>query len=143
MINEIYMDIAYKEALKSLQHDEIPVGCIIVKNNEIISKGHNCKEKKKNCTMHAELIAINRACKKTKNWRLDGCIIYSTLEPCMMCMGAIIESRIKKIYYGTKIKNEHMYDNLKIIEQGFIINCLNDNKCSEILSNFFKMKRKK
>jgi tRNA(adenine34) deaminase len=82
----------------------VPVGAVIVKNNKIISKAYNKKEKTKNVTKHAEIIAISKACKKIKNWRLDECEIYVTMEPCMMCCGAIEQSRIKKIIYG--VKNE-------------------------------------
>ena len=138
-MNEKFMNMAYDEAKKSYELKEIPVGCVIVKDNLVISKAHNCKEKYKNAIMHAELLAVDKACKKNKDWRLDDCELYTTLEPCMMCMGAIIESRIKKIYYGTKNKNEQMYDiNCKHIS---IIN-LNDLRCSEILSDFFKNRRK-
>ena len=90
------------------------MGCVIVRNNVIIAKSHNCKESKKNSVMHAELLAVDRACQVVRNWRLDDCILYTTLEPCMMCMGAIIESRIPKVFYGTKCKNEQMYDVDKI-----------------------------
>ena len=133
------MNMAYKEAEHSYKLGEIPVGCVIVKNNIIISKAHNCKEKYRNAIMHAELLAVDKACKKINDWRLDDCELYTTLEPCMMCMGAIVESRIKKIYYGTKNKNEQMYDiNFKNIS---IIN-VNDTRCSKILSDFFKNRRK-
>ena len=143
IVNEKFMDIAYKEALKSFENDEIPVGCVIVKNNVIISKAHNCKESKNNSIMHAELLAVDRACKKIGNWRLDDCILYTTLEPCMMCMGAIVESRIKFIYYGCKSKNEQMYDVDKLKKNGFVIFNMDVDKCSSILSDFFKNKRKK
>ena len=137
------MNIAYDEAIKSYRNDEIPVGCVIVRNNKVISKAHNCKENKKNSIMHAELLAIDRACKKIGDWRLDDCSIYVTLEPCMMCMGAIIESRIRKIYYGTANNNEQLYDIIKITSSKFEVSNINDQRCSEILSDFFKNKRKK
>ena len=142
-MNEKFMNIAYNEALKSYKRNEIPVGCVIVKNNKIISRAHNCKENKKNSIMHAELLAIDKACKKNGDWRLDGCILYTTLEPCMMCMGAIIESRIQCVYYGTSNKNEQMYDYNKIDKLKLKIVNINDQKCSEILSDFFKNRRKK
>lgn len=142
-MNNKFMNIAYDEAIKSYRNNEIPVGCVIVRNNKVISKAHNCKENKKNSIMHAELLAIDRACKKIGDWRLDDCSIYVTLEPCMMCMGAIIESRIKKIYYGTANNNEQMYDITKITSSKFEVSNINDQRCSEILSDFFKNKRKK
>lgn len=136
-----FIDYAYKEALKAKKIDDVPIGCVIVNNNKIISKGYNKKENKNNALLHAEIIAINKACKKMKSWRLDNCEIYITLEPCMMCLGAIIESRIKKIYYGTE-KNEQMYDiNLK--KYNIQIVNLNDQRCSKILTDFFTKKRNK
>lgn len=134
------MNIAYKEAIKSFNKNEIPVGCVIVYKNKIIAKGSNLKEKKHNVLKHAELVAIDRACAKLKFWRLDECVIYTTLEPCMMCTGAIVESRIKTVFYGTKSKSKQMFDVNKLGGVKFI--CLNDDKCSKILSDFFKNKRK-
>ena len=142
-MKEKYMDLAFKEAEKSFCLDEIPVGCVIVRNDVVIAKAHNCKESKNNSIMHAEILAISKACKKIGDWRLEGCSIYSTLEPCMMCMGAIVESRIKNIYYGAKNNNEQMYDIDKLIDSGIILYNLEDLKCSKILSDFFKNKRKK
>lgn len=142
-MKEIFMNYAYEEALKSYKKNEIPVGCIITKNNVVISRAHNCKEGKKNSIMHAELLAIDKACKKLGDWRLDECTLYTTLEPCMMCMGAIIESRIKCVYYGAANNNEQMYDINKMNECKIKIININDQKCSKILSDFFKNRRKK
>ena len=97
-----YMQIAIKEAKKAAKRGDVPVGAVIVYKNKIIAKAHNKKQLRKNSLKHAELLVINKACKKLKTWHLDECTIYVTLEPCMMCTGAIIESRIKKIYYATK-----------------------------------------
>ena len=99
---EYYMKIAIKEANKAFKINEVPVGAVIVKNKKIIAKAYNKREKTKNVINHAEIIAITKACKKIKNWRLDDCEIYITMEPCMMCSGAIQQSRIKKIIYGVK-----------------------------------------
>lgn len=134
--------MAYEEAKKSYENDEIPVGCVIVKDNKIIASAHNCKESSKNSIMHAELLAVDRACKAVGDWRLDDCEIYTTLEPCMMCMGAIIESRIRTIYYGTICKNERMFDINKLNNRKIDIINLSDKRCSDILSDFFKNKRK-
>ena len=101
---EYYMKIAIKEANKAFKINEVPVGAVIVKNKKIIAKAYNKREKTKNVINHAEIIAITKACKNIKNWRLDDCEIYITMEPCMMCSGAIQQSRIKKIIYG--VKNE-------------------------------------
>lgn len=141
-MKEYFMKMAYCEAKKAYKNDEIPVGCVIVCENEIVACGYNKKERKNNALMHAEIIAIDKACKKLGSWRLDNCDIYVTLEPCMMCMGAIIESRIRNIYYGTKNKNEQMYV-FDMIDRFVNLYNVNDADCSKILSNFFINKRKK
>ena len=89
-----------KEAEKAYSKGEVPIGAVIVKDGKIISRGYNLKETKKNTLKHAEIIAIEKASKKLDAWRLEECDIYVTMEPCPMCMGAIINSRIRKIYYG-------------------------------------------
>ena len=104
------MKIAFKEAQKAFRLGEMPVGAIVVKNGRVIGKGYNKKEKTKNAIMHAEIIAINKACNKNKDWRLNECQMYVTLEPCTMCMGAIVESRIKKLYCGIENKKSHLYN---------------------------------
>ena len=137
-MNEYYMKIAIKQARKALKYNEVPVGAIIVKNNKVISKAFNKKEKNKDVTQHAELIAISKACKKIKNWRLDDCEIYVTMEPCMMCSGAIEQSRIKKIIYGVKNENYGYTENLKNIE---IISQVCENICKDMIQTFFKKRR--
>ena len=98
---EIFMKEALKEAKKAYKKLEIPVGAIIVKDGEIIARAHNIKEEKKDTTKHAEIIAIQKASKKLESWRLNGCEMYVSLEPCAMCAGAIIQARIKKVYIST------------------------------------------
>ena len=138
-MNEYYMRVAIKEAKKAFKKNEIPVGAVIVCNNKIVSKACNKKEKKQNALMHAEIIAINKACKKKKSWRLNDCVMYVTMEPCNMCMGAIIESRIKKIYcgiYNNKSKeiNKIIMANEKLeIEYG-----INKNDIEKIMKESFK-----
>ena len=141
-MKEYFMKKAYCEAKKAYKNDEIPVGCVIVCENEIVACGYNKKERKNNALMHAEIIAIDKACRKLGSWRLDNCDIYVTLEPCMMCMGAIIESRIRNVYYGTKSKNEQMYV-LNMVDRFVNLYNVNDADCSKILSDFFINKRKK
>ena len=146
---EKYMKEALKEAKKAYKKLEIPVGAIIVKNGEIISRAHNIKEEKKDTTKHAEIIAIQRASKKLESWRLTDCEMYVTLEPCAMCAGALIQSRIKKVYIG-------VMDN-KTGACGSVLNLLKDYKfnhiveteknvcmeeCEKILKDFFKELRK-
>ena len=96
-----YMDIAIKEAEKAYKKGEVPVGAIIVKDGKVIAKAHNTKETKRCAVNHAEILCIIKASKKLKTWHLDNCEMYVTLEPCMMCTGSIILSRIHAIYYGT------------------------------------------
>ena len=137
-MNEYYMQIAIKQAKKALKRNEVPVGAVIVKNNKIIYKAFNKKEKYKDATKHAEIIAISKACKKLKNWRLEECEIYVTMEPCMMCSGAIEQSRIKKIIYGVKNENYGYTDNLKNIK---IISQVCESECRKIVQTFFKKRR--
>lgn len=99
-IDEKYMKEALGEAKKALEEEEIPVGCIIVQNGKIIARAHNKKEKEQDPTAHAEILAIKEACKKNKNWRLTNAKMYVTLEPCIMCTGAILQSRLEKVYIG-------------------------------------------
>lgn len=140
-MNDIFFNIALDLAKKAYNDNEIPVGCVIVKNNEIIACGYNCKESKKDSTMHAEIVAIREACMKLGDWRLDDCIIYVTLKPCLMCIGAIVESRIKTVYYGTTVNSKQMYDNNKINKSVDMIN-LNSKEAAKLMSDFFKNKRK-
>ena len=137
-MNEYYMKIALKLAKKALKQGEVPVGAIIVKNNKIISKAYNKKEKTNDVTKHAEIIAISKACRKLKNWRLENCEMYVTMEPCMMCSGAIEQSRLKKIVYGVKNENYGYVHNLKNIE---IISQIYQNECKKLLQSFFKKRR--
>lgn len=137
-MNEYYMSVALNEAKKALKHNEVPVGAVIVKNNRIISKAYNKKENKNNVINHAEILAISKACKKLHNWRLDDCVIYVTMEPCMMCCGAIEQSRIKKVVYGVKNENYGYTSNLKNIE---IISQISEEKCKKMVQLFFKKRR--
>lgn len=142
-----YMNIAILEAKKSLRHNDVPVGAVIVKNGKVIAKAHNEKENKKNSIMHAEIIAISRACKKLKSWHLDDCDLYVTLEPCLMCCGAIIQSRIKNVYYSTTSKKfgyvesiENIFEN-KNNHKPNIYSGFNKEESIKLLKNFFKDKR--
>ena len=102
MNDEYFMKEALKEAEKAYKKLEVPVGAVIVKDDKIIARAHNKKEEKNSPIMHAEIIAIEKACKRINNWRLTGCKMYVTLEPCPMCAGALVNSRIDKIYIGAK-----------------------------------------
>lgn len=147
---EYFMKEALKEAKKAYKKLEVPVGVVIVKDNEIIARGYNQKEMKNNPIKHAEIIAIEKACKKLNNWRLNDCEMYVTLEPCPMCAGAIINSRIKKVYIGaiqektgacgSKVNLIDKYNSETKIDIEFGI--LQD-KCLNLVQDFFKELRKK
>ena len=97
-----FMQEAVKQAQIAKRHGEVPIGCVIVKDRKIIAKGYNQRERKRNCLWHAEIVALNRACRKLKSWRLNDCEMYVTLEPCQMGMGAILNARLKKVYFGAQ-----------------------------------------
>lgn len=97
-----FMQVAVEQAQIAALHGEVPIGCVIVRNGKIIAKGYNQRERKQNCLWHAEIVALNRACRKLKSWRLSDCTMYVTLEPCQMCLGAILNARLQKVYYGVK-----------------------------------------
>ena len=138
------MKMAIKEAKKALLKNEMPVGAVIVYENKIISRGHNMRETNKDSTLHAEIVAIRKACKKIGDWRLNKCLMYVTMEPCLMCMGALIESRIDKIVCGirnTKFRktNDEIIKKYNInIEYGIF-----DNEIKKELQKFFKYIRNK
>ena len=131
-----YIEIALKEAKKSIKTDDVPVGAIIVEKGQIIAKAHNTREKQHQITGHAEINAINKASKKKKTWHLENCEIYTTLEPCKMCLEAIKQARIKKVYYAAKQEKEINEPKIEIIR---VKNVENSEK---IIKNFFKNKRK-
>ena len=97
-----YMQVALKEALVASNKGEVPVGAVIVKDNKIIAKAHNLRQTKKSVLSHAEILAIEKASKKLNTWMLDDCTLYVTIEPCLMCTGTILQSRIKRVVYGAK-----------------------------------------
>ncbi len=148
-LDEKYMSIALKEAEKARLKDEVPVGAIIVSEGKIIARGHNLRESKHNALGHAEIIAINKACKKLNAWRLEKATIYVTLEPCPMCAGAILQSRIKRIVYGANdLKGGALKSSFNLFEQkGLnhhpeITEGILKDECSRIITNYFKTKRK-
>ncbi len=145
-----FMLEAIKEAKKAELLDEVPIGCVIVKDNKIISRGHNVRESKNNPVGHAEIIAITKASKKLNSWRLNDCELYVTIEPCIMCSGAIIQSRIKAVYYGAKDYKGGAFgssiDVLKaenINHHPEIVGGVLEKECSELISRYFKNKREK
>ncbi len=147
---EKFMKEALKQAKKAYQKQEIPVGAIIVKNHKIIARAYNEKEDKLDTTKHAEILAIQKASKKLKAWRLSDCEMYVTLEPCAMCAGALIQARLKKIYIGTpdpktgacgsvlNLLQDYPFNHKVDIEMGVM-----QKECEQILKNFFKELRLK
>ena len=148
MIEEKYMKLALKQAMKAQEKDEVPIGCVIVKDDKVIARGYNLRQTKQQSYAHAEMIAIQKACKKLGTWRLEDCDLYVTLEPCPMCAGAILQSRIKRVIYGAKDPKGGCVDScMKMYEtKGFnhypeVLSGILEEECSSILTNFFIMKR--
>ena len=148
---ERFMYEALKQAQIAMQKDEVPIGCVIVRNsdNKIIAKAYNKRHKKGIATAHAEILAINKACKKVKDWRLTDCTLYVTTEPCPMCAGAILNARIEKVVYGTTdaksgflggcydVSDKNILNHNIIVESGVL-----EKECKQILQSFFENKRK-
>ena len=140
-----FMDIAIEEAKKS--EGDIPVGTVIVKNGEILAKAHNTREKDNDITSHAEIIAIRNAEKLLNNWRLDDCELYVTLEPCPMCGWAILQSRIKSVYFGSYDKNYGSFSSKIDLRQisssnPKIYGGIKEEECDLLLQTFFESLRK-
>jgi tRNA(adenine34) deaminase len=144
-MEEKFMKEALKEAKKAYNKLEVPVGAVIVKDGKIIARAHNVKEEKNDTTKHAEIIAISKASKKMESWRLIDCEMYVTLEPCCMCAGALINSRIKKVYIGTtdyktgacgsvlNLLQDYNFNHKVEIETGVL-----KDECEDLLKKFFK-----
>ena len=142
------MKAALKCAQKALEEGEVPIGAVVVQDGKIISRGHNRRTKKQVATAHAEIEAIEKACKKLNSWRIPECEIYVTLEPCPMCMGAMLNARIKKVYFGAyEAKGRSMTEELansnlvnhKIQVEGGVMK----EECARILSSFFSGMRER
>jgi tRNA(adenine34) deaminase len=145
-----YMDLALKNARKAIKYDEVPVGCVIVIGENVIAQSFNRKEKKGSAIYHAEIEALIKAVSKTKDWRLDKADLYVTLEPCLMCVGAIIQHRIKNVYFGAyDPKGGAVESTLKITTLKGINHYPNfyggimANSSAKLLKDYFKNKRKK
>ena len=148
--NEYYMKLALKEARKAYKHNEVPVGAIIVSNGKIIAKGNNQRENSGDVTKHAELIAIRKASKKKKDWRLNDCTMYVTLFPCPMCASAIKQSRIRNVYCGLSNLDSK---NRELVEKIFLNDMTNPStnfysdldrdRVKKLMQKFFDIQRKK
>lgn len=147
---EKFMKAALKEAEKAERKEEVPIGCVIVKDGKIFARAHNLRQTKRLATAHAEVLAIEKACRKIKDWRLDGYEIFITLEPCAMCAGAIANARISKVYFGAyekkgggavskfNILSESGLNHVTEWEGGVL-----EEECSAVIKNFFSSRRKK
>ena len=142
---EYYMKQALKEAKKAYKKLEVPVGAVIVKDGKIIARAHNQKETKTDTTKHAEILAIQKASKKLESWRLIDCEMYVTLEPCSMCAGAIINSRIKKVYIGAMDEKTGAVGSVLNLFEDYTFNHkveaetgVMEKECQETLTKFFK-----
>lgn len=141
-----YMTAALKCAKKALSEGEVPIGAVVVLDGKVIARGHNRRTKRQVATAHAEIEAIEKACKKLKSWRIPECELYVTLEPCPMCMGAALNARIKKIYYGApedkgrsltkELASANLLNHVVEVEGGVM-----EKECREILSSFFSSMR--
>ena len=147
MKNRKYFDLAYEEALIAYNNGEVPVGCVIVKNGEILAKTHNRKIELNSVLGHAELLAINEVSSKFNNWRLIDCDIYITLDPCMMCASAIKQARISNVYTGTNNFNSskellnEIFNTKDINDKVNFYSDLDHDRCSLLLKKFFKERR--
>ena len=141
---------ALKEAGKAAQKGEVPVGAVVVKEGKVIGRGHNLTEKRQSALSHAEMEALAKAAKKLKSWRLEGCDLYVTLEPCTMCAGAIVLSRIRRLIYGASdskagaVKSTaQVMGNGKLNHRVQISDGILKDDCSRVLTDFFKKLREK
>lgn len=149
-MDEILMREAINEAKKAEQMQEVPIGAIIAHNGEIIARAHNLRESNQNAIAHAELLAIDQACKKLGTWRLEDAVLYVTLEPCPMCAGAIILSRVKRVVYGAKDPKGgcagtfmNLLQDERFNHQSEVVTGVLEEECGELLSAFFRQLREK
>lgn len=143
-----YMKEAIKQANKAAAIGEVPIGAVIVQNGRIIARGYNKRETKKNALLHAEVVAIDRACRRLGGWRLPECEMYVTLEPCPMCMGAIISARIDKLYFGAYDAKSGAVASVCDLSEALphkveTIGGVMQEECAELLKSFFRTLRKK
>lgn len=147
--DEIFMEEAIRLALLAAERDEVPVGAIAVRDGKIIARAYNTREESKCATHHAEILAIEEACRILGGWRLPGVTLYVTMEPCVMCAGAIINSRIERVVYGAKDHRFGAFGSaLDVCEAGLnhkpeVVGGVLGDRCADILSAYFKNKRKK
>ena len=147
-MDEKYMKLAIKEAMKAQDKEEVPIGAVIVKDDKVIARAHNLRAIKKQACAHAEILAIEKACKKLDAWRLEGCDMYVTLEPCAMCAGAILNARFRNVYIGTmeprsgavgskiNLFEQYNYNHVVNYQTGIL-----GDECKKMMQDFFKKLR--
>ncbi|MBM7588377.1 tRNA(adenine34) deaminase [Bacillus pakistanensis] len=147
---EYYMDLAIQEAKKAESINEVPIGAVIVLDDEVIARGHNLRETTQNSITHAEILAIQEACNKVGSWRLEGAELYVTLEPCPMCSGAIVLSRINKVVYGAADPKAgcagtlmNLLQESRFNHQCEVMSGVKSEECGQVLSQFFKNLRER
>lgn len=146
--NEKFMTAALAEAKKAEKKEEVPIGCVIVLNGKIFARAHNLRQTKRLATAHAEILAIEKACKKVGDWRLDETEMFVTLEPCAMCAGAIANARIKKVYFGAyEKKGGGVVSKFNILSESGLNHVVEyeggimEKECSELIKEFFRSRR--
>lgn len=148
-MDELFMKEALKEAFKAYEINEVPIGAVIVRNGEIVGRGYNQKETLKDATLHAEISAIRDACKNLGGWRLPGCTMYVTLEPCAMCAGALVNARIENLVVGTRdLKTGACGSVLNIVQMEKLNHQIDvqfgmlEEECTALIKKFFSELRK-
>ena len=148
--DEKFMKQAIKQAIKAKELDEVPIGCVIVRDEKIIARGYNRRNTDHTSLAHAEMMAIKKACKRLGDWRLEECTLYVTLEPCQMCAGAIVQSRVKRVVIGAMNKKAgcagsifNLLEEDRFNHKAEVIRGVLEEECSKMMSDFFKELRAK
>ena len=148
MYYNFFMELAFKQAVLALLDDEVPIGCVIVKDGQIIGSGYNSRNGNKNALAHAEIIAINQACNTIGDWRLEGCTLFVTIEPCPMCAGAILQARVSNVVFGARNKKAGCAGSIVNLldHPGFnhtvnITEGILEAKCASLMQTYFKVLR--
>lgn len=149
-LDDFFMHEAILEAHKALELDEVPIGAVVVLDGEIIARAHNLRETNQNAVSHAELLAIEEACRTIGSWRLERAVLYVTLEPCAMCSGAILLSRIERVVYGAADPKGgcagtfmNLLQDERFNHQSEVVSGVLEEKCGALLTNFFRSMRKR
>lgn len=147
-MNPAYMEQALAEAQKAYELDEVPIGAVIVKDGVIIGRGHNLREREKDPTLHAEMIAIRQASASLGGWRLMDCDLYVTIEPCPMCAGAILQARIRRVIFGARDPKAgcagslyNLLEDSRFNHRVEVIEGVMEDRCSQMMKDYFRQKR--